>query len=359
MKKARSKKKIVLIVLSCILVLLVGGWWAMCAMIYEGNINTRLSTYEPYRLYVEDFEGLQRTKYEFPSDKGQMLTGYLYSAGKEPRGIIVIVHGYGAGHNAYMDCANAFAQHGYDVFAYDATGNDESEGNGVGGFPQGVIDLDHALSFIEDSGNFPKLPIGLFGHSWGGYSACSVLTYHPEIKAVIECAGSNGSSDLFEAGGKQQADDGIYAIMPFVKLHERIKFGKYATNTALDGFAASEAAVMAVHSADDDVVPIGYGFDLYYEKNKDDPRFVFLRLEDRGHSYLYDDMTYIDAFNAEFDEWLKTLDYDLSAAENKEKFAADKAEYISEHLDRQKWCDKLDEEMFARFSRFYDEHMQA
>ena len=59
-----------------------------------------------------------------------------------------------------MDCANYFAQHGYYVFAYDATGNDDSEGEGVGGFPQGVVDLDHAISFVEKSGNFPDLPIG-------------------------------------------------------------------------------------------------------------------------------------------------------------------------------------------------------
>ncbi|WP_029409348.1 alpha/beta hydrolase, partial [Treponema pedis] len=109
---------------------------------------------------VEDFEGLQRTKYEFSSDKGQMLTGYMYSAGDNQCGIIVIAHGFGGGgHNSYMDCANYFARHGYYVFAYDATGNDESEGAGVGGIPQGVIDLDYAISFLEKSGKFPALPI--------------------------------------------------------------------------------------------------------------------------------------------------------------------------------------------------------
>ncbi|WP_028125397.1 helix-turn-helix domain-containing protein [Eremococcus coleocola] len=32
-----------------------------------------------------------------------------------------------------------------------------------------MIDLDYSLSFVEDSGNFPNLLIGLFGHSWGAY----------------------------------------------------------------------------------------------------------------------------------------------------------------------------------------------
>lgn len=38
-----------------------------------------------------------------------------------------------------MDCANYFAKNGYYVFAYDATGSGKSDG--VGGVPQGVIDL--------------------------------------------------------------------------------------------------------------------------------------------------------------------------------------------------------------------------
>ena len=357
--KKRSKKKIALIVLLCLVVVLLAADWILTVSIYNENFDKRLESYEPLMLRVDDFEGLERTRYEFTSDKGQKLVGYMYSTGtgEEHHGIIIIAHGFGAGHNSYMDCADYFARHGYLVFAYDATGNDESEGKGVGGIPQGPIDLDYAISFVEESGNFPDLPIGLFGHSWGGYSACSVLTFHPEVEAVIECAGCNSSSDLFEAGGKDQAGSFIYAMMPFVKLHERIKYGKYASNTAMNGFAASDAAVMVVHSADDTVVPIEYGLDLYYDKYKDDPRFSFMRLEDRGHNYLFDDTSYIDEFNSGFNEWRDSLDYDYSAKENADRFISDKAAYIHDNLDRDKWSHMLDEEMFEEFLTFYNENI--
>lgn len=359
MKKTKSKKKKILIIVLCIVaILMITGDWVLSVMIYNENFNQRFESYEPLLLYVDDFDGLQRTKYEFSSDKGQKLTGYMYSAGENQRGIIVIAHGFGGGgHNSYMDCANYFAQHGYYVFAYDATGNDESEGEGVGGLPQGVIDLDYAISFVEESENFPELPIVLFGHSWGGYSVCSVLTYHPEVKAVIECSGFNSSSDMFEAEGKKQAGDGIYLIMPFVKLHERIKYGNYASNTALDGFSATTAAVMVVHSSDDNVIPTEYGYDIYYEKYKDDSRFSFIRLEDKGHNYVYDDDTYVDEFNAEFDKWIETLDYDYTAAENKERFSEDKAGYIHNNLERDKWCHMLNSELFEDFIDFYDKNL--
>ena len=356
--KKHSKRKIVGIVLLSLLLLAIVGWGAFSIAMYEENFNQRFESYEPLSFRVEDFEGLSRTKYEFPSDKGQKLAGYWYSAGENQRGIIVIAHGFGGGgHNSYMDVANYFAQHGYYVFAYDATGNDESEGEGVGGVPQGQIDLNYAISFVEESGNFPKLPIGLFGHSWGGYSVCSVLTFHPEVRAVIECSGCNASADLFEGGGKSQAGDLIYTMMPFINLHEWLHYGKYATNTALDGFEASDAAVMVIHSEDDSVVSIEYGLDKYYEKYKDDPRFVFKRLKDKGHNYIINDMTYIDSFNVEFDKWLQTLHYDYKAEENKERFKKDKADYIHAHLDRTKWANRLNEEMFREFLAFYDKNL--
>lgn len=358
-EKTKSKKKILFIALCIVAVLLVAGDWALTVMVYNENFNQRFESYEPLMLYTDDFDGLQCTQYEFPSDKGQKLIGYMYSSGENQRGIIVMAHGFGGGgHNSYMDCASYFAHHGYYVFAYDATGNDESGGDGVGGLPQGVIDLDFAISFVEESGNFPDLPIALFGHSWGAYSICSVLSYHPEIKAVIACSGFNSSSDMFEAEGKKMAGDGIYMMMPFVKLHERIKYGDYASSNAMDGFQATEAAIMIVHSVNDDVVPTEYGYDIYYEKYKDDPRFSFICLEDRDHNYIYDDMTYINEFNEKFDKWLETLDYDYHAKENREKFATDKADYIHNNLDRDRWCNMLDQELFECFANFYDENLK-
>lgn len=142
-------------------------------------------------------------------------------------------------------------------------------------------------------------------------------------------------------------------MLPFVKLHEWIKYGGYASNTAMDGFSKSTAAVMILHSFDDEVVPAEYGYDIYYEKYKDDPRFKFIHFEDKGHSY-FNDETYTDEFNAGFDKWLETLDYDYDAAENKDRFSADKADYFHQNLNRDKWCHSIDTELFDDFVEFYD-----
>ena len=49
-----------------------------------------------------------------------------------------------------------------------------------------------------------------------------------------------------------------------------------------------------------------------------------------------------DEFNAKFDLWLETLDYDYKAEENKARFMEDKAGYITENLDHERWSHRLD-----------------
>ena len=352
--KTGSKKKKVMIVILIILLLLNIADCVLSVFIYEQNFGKRFTTTD-FVTHVEDFEGLSAERHEFTSDKGQTLVGYTYSRPAdtaEPKGVVVIAHGLGAGHIHYLSAANRFAENGYLVFAYDATGNDESEGDGVGGLPQGIIDLDHAISCAEEL--YPELPVVLFGHSWGGYSIMSVLKYHPEVKAAAECSGFVSSLDMFESEGKKQAGIAIYAMLPYVKLYDYIKFGKYAANGALEGLAASDTPVMVIHSADDDVVPIEYGYDKIYEKYGSDPRFEFIRLEDAGHNRVYEDKAAREALNVKFREWLDTRGYDYEAEENAERLNTDKDYYMNNVMDRDEWNDTLNDELFERITALYD-----
>lgn len=340
----------------------VAGLWIGAVTVYKQNFCVRCETYEPYKYSVDDFEGLSRTRYEFKSNKGQTLVGYMYysdSAPEDKKAIVVMAHGFGGGgHNSYMDLANYFAQNNFYVFAYDATGNDESEGKYVGSLLQGVVDLDHAISFLEGNDAFPELPIVLWGHSWGAYSVSNVITYHPEVKAVIECAGWNKGSDIFRTQGQEIAGNAIWFFMPFIQIHEFVHYGKYSTNSALKGLKKSDAAFMAVHSSDDDTVIEEIGYSIYYDKFKDDPRFAFMHFNDRGHNYLFNKRDYNDELNAQFDQWLKTLDYDYKSEENKERYTTDRFNYLMENIDRKRWADRLDTEVASQFVDFYNRSLE-
>lgn len=356
MAKEKMKKglKITLIVLGILLVLFLASLLIVPKMVvksvYKENFGSRYTTDEAWRFQVEEFDGLTREKHIFASNEGQKLTGYVYTNGDtETKGLIVLVHGLGAGHNSYMDAADYFASNGYKVFAYDATGNDESEGESVKGLPQGVIDLDNALNYIKTDEEFSDLPLMLWGHSWGGYSVSAVSKLHPEVKGIISVSGFNSSLDMIEDVGRDMAGDAIDVVMPLFEELEKEKFGDYAAMNALESLEQSTADVLIYHSADDDMIPIELSYDKYYEKFADNERFTFVRFEDRGHNHIFnsaDGLKYRDEVVAEYDEYCKEIGEFYFTGEMH-------TEFVKENVDKMKFFE-LDSETMAQMLEFYD-----
>ncbi len=341
--------KITLVIVAAAIFLLVAAALFLpkiiASAVYKDNFEQRFETYEPM---ARSFDGLRVSEYTFKSDKGQKLAGYKYYRDTEQKGAIVIAHGFGGGgHNSYMDIADYFTSCGYVVFAYDATGNDKSGGEAVGGMPQGVIDLEYALRFVKSTDEFAELPIMLWGHSWGAYSVGSVLKYHPDVKAVIMAAGFDSSADIIGYQGRQIAGDAGEFILPYMLDIEKEKFGEYASASCTEGFESSEARVMLIHSRDDEMIPYGDSFGVFQEKFGGNPRFEFVSLENRGHNYIWyaDSVTeYREIFNSEFDEYMES-----AGGFTPER----KAEYLKEHLDKkQRYA--LDYELMEKMSKFYD-----
>ena len=348
------KRKIIVSLIVVLMVLLLIIPFGLSAMIYEDNFGDRYETYAPMARSIDEFVGLKKQRHTFTSDKGQKLVGYKYYRNLENiKGVVVISHGLGGGgHNSYMDIADFFASNGYVVFAYDATGNDESEGSSVKGIPQGLIDLDYAIQFVKQTSDFDGLPIMLFGHSWGGYSVGSVLNLHPDVKAVVMVAGFNKSMDIIEEEGKKIAGDRISVLLPFISLYERIKLGKHASYNSIDGFENSEAGAMIIHSEDDEMISQEKSFDVFYDQYQNNPRFSFVKFENRGHDYIfYSDISreYKKEFNRDFDKYVKSLD---------EEFTSElKKSYLKDNLDKKQLFD-LDEELMTSIVKFYDKNVK-
>lgn len=351
MKHHKIKKKIALITITCILAaffLIIMP--VLTVIVYQDNFGTRFETAEWMAYSVNDFEGLKVEECVFPSNNGQLLAGYQYSKeDQQIKGVLVIAHGLGGGgHNTYMDIADYFTSNGYLVFAYDATGNDKSEGDSVEGLPQGVIDLDYALRYVKQVDEYQDLPIVLFGHSWGGYSVGNVLNCHPDVKAAVLVAGFDRSTDLFEQQGESMIGSGIKLFMPYVSLYERVKFGKYAAYSAIDGFANSDAGIMVIHSKDDTTVLPENGYEKFYDMYGDNSRFCFVEYEDRGHDYIY----YSEAAKRYREQINK--DYTAYVEANGGEYNAEiKAEFMGKYLDKSK-CYEFDYDLMQRMLEFYD-----
>lgn len=322
----------------------------LMVIVYRDNFGKRFETAEWMAYSVSDFDGLKVEECTFPSDSGQRLAGYKYfKEGQKIKGVAVIAHGFGGGgQNTYMDVADYFASNGYLAFAYDATGNDKSEGDSVEGLPQGVIDLDYALRYIKQSDEYKDLPVVLFGHSWGGYSVGSVLNCHPDVRAAVIVAGFNRSADLFEQQGESMIGFGIKPFMPWFSLYERLKFGEYASYSAIEGFAGTNAGIMVIQSRDDETVRPENGYDKFYDAYGGNPRFCFIEYADRGHNYVY--------YSEEAKSYREKLNEDYTAyveANGGEYSAELKAAFMEKNLDKDR-CYEFDEELMGRILEFCD-----
>lgn len=325
--------------------------------IYQNHLGGRYSVAPWLKRDIGEFNGLKAQRHTFQSADNQELVGYAYSKdhltieGTASKGIIVISHGYGnGGQNLYMDVADFFTDHGYLVFAYDSTGNGESEGKSVRGIPQGVMDLDYAVQYLKSQKEFDDFPIMIFGHSVGAYSAGSVLNIHPDINAVVMVAGFNQSRDLIKEE-MEKVSRPLSALLPWFALFERVKFGTYSSYSCIGGFENSNAGVMVIHSQDDENISFEDQYLMFHNEYRNDPRFTFAPFTDRGHDYVYYSdrhREYRDSFNKRFATYVESLNGPFTAEI--------KAEYMQAHLDKAQLFD-LDQELFEQILLFYDHHL--
>lgn len=324
-----------------LLILFVAAPYTVSAVVLDKVFDRRFDTPDFLRLYVSDFPGLHAERHTFTSGENT-LVGYTYSSpDTQPHATVVLAHGFGGGgQNGYREAAAYFVSRGYEVFAYDATGNDESPGE-VGGLPQGIIDLTAAIAFVKTQS---ALPIVLFGHSWGGYSAVCALSYVGDIKAVASVAGFTCSTDMIEAKGVEYAGKISLTLLPYVKSVERMRFGAHASANALDAAQNSNAGVFIAHGDRDETVPTKYGIDAYRSRFSGDPRFEFYS-EEAGHAEIL--------YSAEGWRYTESLRREVESAAT----PAERKQVILA-IDRSKLASRLNIKMFDSITDFYERSIQ-
>lgn len=345
--------KVILIVLLVLLIVVFGVVLPIVSIsVYKSVFDVRFETAVDEYFTADDYDGLNVENVSFRTRQGHTLAGYKYRMEDvtEPKGVVVWAHGFGGGgHCIYLPMIHYFAQHGYAVFAYDATGNNESEGDVIGGFPQGVIDLDYALNYVKADADYSGLPIFLAGHSWGGYSVGNVLNFHTDIKGAVLFAGVDSSIAIIQQEGRNYAGDWAKLMIPYVRIHEKIKYGKYAGTTAAEGIAAAEnAEILIVHSKDDRTVLQENGYDLFHAAHGDSERVHFVLYDNRGHSDLfYSEDTMIERQLIDIDYDFYLMDYNLE--DNRENHAAFRKEFMDYSVYY-----KMDDELMGQAVAMFD-----
>jgi len=267
----------------------------------------------------EDFPGLNAHPYSFPSQKGYDLKGWFYHYENPlPGRIVVLDHGMGNGHRAYMQEIARLARAGYLVFSYDHTGCMASGGESINGFVQSLCDLDDCLNTLKKIPELAGYRYSVIGHSWGSFSTMNIPAFHPDVAHVIGISGFISVKQIV----RQRFRGLLTAYRGLIIRQERAVNPRYADYSAVDTLKNTRAKVLLIHSMDDPVVRAEYHFIPLRKKLDGLPHIRFLELTGKRHNphYTEDAVTCKDAFFDALREKLK--DGTLSTPEQKREFMA-------------------------------------
>lgn len=250
---------------------------------YDGNPNLKYFT-------ADDFQHLEAEPISFPSDKGQILRGYIYRSSQvAAEGLIIFSHGYGAGHLSYTTEINTLAQAGFVVLAYDATGCVGSDGKYFGGFDQGPIDLRFAIKFAKEH---PVLKLFdgciLAGHSWGGFTVMNSVN-DPWVRGAVAMCGFIDCASVMAQTAVGQTKKGAARrwwklFVPGLALLNRIKYGKNGNKNSIESLLNTDKPVLLLYGEKDKTV--------FYPNNGERIRravmhkdnIAFLSYNEKGHN---------------------------------------------------------------------------
>ena len=307
-RKLRTKKIVGLSIVGFILLFSIISM-VIVMFIYNGQFPryNRHDMTVTAGLRYEDLEAqYPRSLVSFESGNNR-LQGYVYGLNQE-QGLVVVAHGIGGGADSYLSQITYFVDQGWRVFAYDATGSFDSEGKTTKGFPQALIDLDAALTYINSQSEFDNLPILLFGHSWGGYAVTNVLHYDYEIAGVATVSGANSPMEMIIEQGRRMMGGFINIQYPYLWLYQRILFGETTSLNAVDAINRSDVPILIIHGTEDEFIDYEGSAIISNFKETTNPNVRTISLSDpgrSGHNNLFRSdaaMDYLDEINIEYRE---------------------------------------------------------
>lgn len=326
----KKRTKIIITTLVALIILIFAVMPMLITIVaYDMNFGMRVEVSQ--NSFSEDDFDMIRKEVSFPSNKGQILRGYIYRKDDSytPKALIVFSHGYTNTHNDYLNQINYFVQNGYIALAYDNTGCGMSDGDDLIGLAQSPLDLNSALTFVENNEELNDYKLFLYGHSWGGYAVTAVLNYGHDVDGVVSRSGFNNSRDMLIEYGKRLYGDWLGLLSPYAYIYEKIKFGDDVDKNGIRGInSAPNTPILLLHSEDDNTISLSNSL-LAHKDEMVNPN--------RIQTILYKDKTHDVVKTHEAIEFSNTLD--------------ENTEYTKEVIEK---SHELDEDVMKSILDFYD-----
>lgn len=221
--------------------------------------------------------GFSYEEITFPATDGKNLSGWLvYSP--EARGTIICCHGYPANKSDIFPAAS-FLYPKFNLFLFDFRGHGDSQGRLVSFGLREDRDILGAIDYIRRNPKISKLPVGIWGYSFGGAVAIKACMQSKEIKAlvtdstyasfpemIIQYYGNLGPLKyLFGSMGK-------FLGNIFVKGKGRLS--QLSPENFIDSL---NIPILIIHASDDPFIPVEHAKRLY--QRAEHPKELLITLD--------------------------------------------------------------------------------
>jgi len=281
---------------------------------YRGMAYTRCDDNGlAYYFSSDDFAGLHKKAYGFPSSRGHRLQGYVYHYDNPiPGRLIVFDHGFGGGHRSYMKEIEMLCRHGYTVFAYDHTGCMESGGENPNGMAQSLCDLHDCITALKQDEQFSGLALSVMGHSWGGFSTLNIAALHPEISHVVALSGFVSVELLIQSYFSGIMKGYRKAIMA-LETRANPGFVKY---NAVENLQKTNARALLIYSDNDQMCRKTVHYDVLRKNLEGRPNIDLLLVQNKGHNpnYTEDAVRYLGEYGKAKTKLIKKAPSDAEKA---------------------------------------------
>lgn len=349
LRKKKKPLKIVLIVLLALIVV----FSVLSFIIVKVNFDdifgrTELDPDTAYLRYNDIKDQYPYELLSFMSGKNK-LQGYLFGS-DNTKGLVLISHGLGGGAEGYTAETKRFVDEGYQVFGFDNTGCCSSEGESCIGLVQSVLDLDAALTYIEQEPRFKDLPVLLYGHSWGGYAVTAIFNFDHNITASASVAGFNNPMQMITEWARNMMEGFAYLEYPYIWLYQKTVFGNDLDITAVDGINNTDTPVLLLHGAKDSTIGIDESAIMAYRDKITNPNVQYKicdKERQNGHNSLFrslGSLEYADEVDVEYEKLYNQYNGNIPDDVRKKFY---------DNCDKFKVCE-LDPEFIDSVLEFYD-----
>jgi len=295
---------------------------------------------EFYEYFLSLRPGLKAMPFSCRCGK-ETIAGIRLSYVDNPKGLVVMVHGYGWNMEHYFPQAEYLAKAGYCIVLFDGVGIGRSTGRSIRGLPQHMLATSAVLDYVQSEPELSSLPLALYGHSWGGYAANAVSCYKPyPIKAIISVSAYNKPLGALSVTIRNRYGGLWRVIMLPLALCQYAGYGRVAGYSSMRGLAAANCNALVMHSKGDTVLPFDDNFRIIRNALADRPDIEFRAVDGRNHNL---------GIPEDVNERRRQIQRQIRQAKD------------SQELLRQLWDMQMiiDEKVLEDFVGFYDRSLRA